>query len=379
MYNVNFGDFFKIDTDNDILINDCGDLLSRRGISNEHLQSILHARCELCRTEKQSVAIITHFHPDHVNGFTRLSQDIRKFSKVIVPYISYDKHTKNYILVRLAVFCYTFLPSRSINRLFANHFLHQIDLIRDLCDNNSTIYFTSRGDEHRLNDITLKVLWPPKLINYNTPHKCNYLIEKIMYFENMYLSEELRRRYNKIIEELYEIFRQLNGQFRIENIAEINDNIDIHVKHLINIRNQLNLNYSFYDMSGIRDIVNALSLVYEIHPNITTTDDNNSVLMTGDISPEIIDRYICRSTNRHYKMLKAPHHGTNHYYTPNLPNADICLIPHGKSYYKWRIRNDYCQRYPQVFCCNGTNSCSIARNTQTNSHCVINSYMTIPI
>lgn len=52
--------------------------------------------------------------------------------------------------------------------------------------------------------------------------------------------------------------------------------------------------------------------------------------MTGDIPKSEIKKIEPQIEDVHYKVIKAPHHGTPTYYWKNLPKSDTIMISNGE-------------------------------------------------
>ena len=69
--------------------------------------------------------------------------------------------------------------------------------------------------------------------------------------------------------------------------------------------------------------MNALSIVF---------DQPGRVLFTGDAPPQVMAHIAAHPTNSFqgpYRLVKVPHHGTDRYYTPVLPQAEAYVVSNG--------------------------------------------------
>jgi hypothetical protein len=96
--------------------------------------------------------------------------------------------------------------------------------------------------------------------------------------------------------------------------------------------------------------------------------------MTGDVEKSTIDEYLAPKLKQNYKVIKAPHHGTENHYSSKLPQTDNILIstrPH-KRYGK--ISKNY-RKHANIaaprYCTNGKNQCESIDNKQpcNNRNC----------
>lgn len=71
---------------------------------------------------------------------------------------------------------------------------------------------------------------------------------------------------------------------------------------------------------------NRISVVFQDFPR----ELEANLLMTGDIPKSEIKKIEPQIEDVHYKVIKAPHHGTPTYYWKNLPKSDTIMISNGE-------------------------------------------------
>ena len=71
---------------------------------------------------------------------------------------------------------------------------------------------------------------------------------------------------------------------------------------------------------------NRISVVFQDSPR----ELEANLLMTGDIPRPEIKKIEPQIEDVHYKVIKAPHHGTPTYYWKNLPKSDTIMISNGE-------------------------------------------------
>ena len=90
---------------------------------------------------------------------------------------------------------------------------------------------------------------------------------------------------------------------------------------------------------------NRISVVFQDFP----CELEANLLMTGDIPRPEIKKIESQIKDVHYKVVKAPHHGTPTYYWENLPKSDAIMISNGKpcsQHRKWgKIAYEYAGFY----------------------------------
>jgi len=100
---------------------------------------------------------------------------------------------------------------------------------------------------------------------------------------------------------------------------------------------------------------NACSIVFH-----EVANGSGRILMTGDITRRVIRKYLIGQFSSHYRLLKAPHHGTEKHYSPALPLADYILISNAKCGRYGRISAYYIRHgtpTTQRFCSGGRGHC----------------------
>lgn len=320
--------------------------------------------------------LITHFHEDHINGFL---VGALKVSKVYLPDILQMRRYGGKL---------TFLQLQVLEDIFRCISLNKklqitlYDLLLKLCNDKSSIYFLQRGNIFTVSQKVYQVLWPPFdnfTIHGRVMHRTLKDLVKLNVLPRSVLGEKGSGRDIPREEFSTNTFSNLEGESALSRIDlnEIDNFIDALLSGYYLAKNQqwdsLNgdlgtlkdkferLNeyiYNLKDLSGrpvlndslrkelgelsasMRKQANKISIVFQDSPNNGTS----AILMTGDIPPKELNKVVTAAISskpemaHHYTVIKAPHHGTDTYFTPLLPSCDAILISNGvpsKAHRNW--------------------------------------------
>ena len=100
MFNVGFGDCFIIKSESTNFLVDCGTIKFNYRMFKSFSEFVDYINQYELTRNKKNIGLITHFHEDHYGGFKLLKNKGEKdiFNKIYIPYISYDKKTKKYVI-----------------------------------------------------------------------------------------------------------------------------------------------------------------------------------------------------------------------------------------------------------------------------------------
>lgn len=393
MVNVGFGDCFIL-YDNINKISFMVDFGSR-GFKNSNFKRIdqlaEYLKSTYIDSNSKNFALITHFHLDHYSGFNYLSKHYSNiFDAVYIPYLCIeDSSSHKIVLLELAIYYYLFLNKESYTWQVSNNILNQIKIVTTLAKNNNVICLSS-WDNFSCNDREFQVIWPDKEVKFE-----NTLIEYNKYLDSLTSNlSDFNEIKNKIIDnmkEWYEYTSKKNNSDINRNsdeLGQIIKNQDQYLDLLDKFRNKYSgllekgiyNSMKYYSTKLFSRSNNSASLVFHdkinkkqlTWPNdevSVTKEQNNIILMTGDIEATIVDKYLKdRFHSEKYYILKAPHHGTEGHYTRNLPKAQNILIStgprtgYGKICDKYKVHND--TNGPRV-CTNGNIYCEIISKLHT--------------
>lgn len=343
--------------------------------SNCNFIGIAHKIEAACNKIPLSI-LITHFHEDHINGFLA---GALKVSKVYLPDILQMSQYGGKL---------TFLQLQVLEDIFRcislNKKLHitLYDLLLKLCNDKSSIYFLERGSNFTFSQKVYQVLWPSfdnLTIHGRVMHRVLKVLVKLNVLPRSVLGEKESSLDIQQEEFSTNTFPQFEGENAISwiNLNEIDYFIDALLSAYSLAKNQqwvsLNGNLgtlkdkferlneyinNLKDTSGrpvlndslrkelgelsasMRKQANKISIVFQDSPN----NGASAILMTGDIPPKELNKVVTAAISskpemaHHYTVIKAPHHGTDTYFTPLLPSCDAILISNGapsKAHCNW--------------------------------------------
>lgn len=136
---------------------------------------------------------------------------------------------------------------------------------------------------------------------------------------------------------------------------------------------------------------NACSIVFREYKETFDKEmpQKYSILMTGDITADIIDKYLYKKylKDTTYQYIKCPHHGTDTHYTINIPKSDNLIISNGygcESYHKISSHyfyhgNESIRKYCTNCRCEIHDSNRSCKETNLSSSCETKKFYTITI
>jgi ribonuclease BN (tRNA processing enzyme) len=359
MYDVGFGDCFALYNDDNILQVDFG---SMHPISKFQQNEVIN----LINKYNVRDGVLTHFHNDHCSGYEELSRNNKflKFDRIYIP----NFFNCSFAFIKLNWYILLLANPRDSRYKYAQNFISSFDFLYD-CLKNFGVIVPKKKDDYINNIEQFKVYWP----NYTT----NDIKDLELYVTN------IEKLYFHHLEEFRSYLKEKNFievKILMKLIDKINkvkseiDNSD-ETKAVIKVIEEKKRDLKFdilskEDKQKISDFQNKVSLVFA----------SDNVLMTGDIDPYTFDNYIVSDLSKHYKIIKAPHHGTKKYFSNKLPTCKELLIPNG--YYKANhfISEYYPLKYDNVHCSEGFRSCELLENGKccNINNCIYYPYYDIP-
>lgn len=359
LFNVGFGECCLLKQNDENLLVDFG---SDSGDKQRLIARTTTKIQELCEKQPLSV-LLTHFHNDHINGLTTYLNTISQ-TPANVPFLFQifyipDIFAQSYSNAGIS-YIHLFLLKDIMDAIIIHKkpVISLYELLKAFVNNKSHIEFLKRGDTFRLSDIEFDVLWPcfecikihKKTINrtINTLSQLNFIsvptqpgydtvsedgtvsLGIVDEFAQQLSDAFLRLQRNGTVSQitmgkLEKTFKKIEKQCTITLVS----NQTVTVSYLRSLGNSL-LNEA-----------NKLSIVFQD----TGTPNFSTLLMTGDIPKTELRKLVTndkamRSTlpqiKKEYKLIKAPHHGTQSHFISILPKCDIITASNGStSHVKW--------------------------------------------
>lgn len=325
MYDVGFGDCFLLCESHDMLLVDFG---SRHGTSKLSKVTPWQSMKAGCR----KAALITHFHADHVKGFRKYAEELPCFfDKVYVPYLLPNRRGE-FVLVKMAILIYLFLKGNSLAFKNADAFLNQMEWLLAIARQPSSIRPMKAGREFWLGTHSFVTLWPDGGI-------CDEMDGLTSFLEQMGSldSGNLLDLQETILANFKEWSRLLdlgegNNQDIESRLCEVMRNQKDCMNRLERLRSPgsgmpdaLLNKLRFSGVAKFNDAINAFSVVFH-----SLEQHKASILMTGDVTKAVTEKYLSNRFYPSYRLLKVPHHGTKTFFSDKLPPANELLISTSK-------------------------------------------------
>ncbi len=355
MHNVGFGDCFWLCNSEELLWVDCGSSAypcHTFSMSDFSADLLNYSR----RLFTKRTAIITHFHHGHISGFKHLAKNAGNsdsFERVFIPYLYFVNSSGKPLFLEMAVYAYTFFSKKSLSLKTASSILKHPSWLAEIC-NLSAVQCVSTGFTFNQAGNLFSVLWPDRCYSFDkfvekVVQVLNSATEDLADFHEIKnaITDRFNRWFISISESekdgayLYELSEELSGLVRQldELTVEWPNNVPLGKK----------------DFGQLFTICNnSTSIVFH--------DSNRKILMNGDITTDIIDKFLSSRYEKHYKAIKVQHHGTKSHYSSLLPSASNLLISTGihKNYGKIAVDYKYHPyRWGNRWCSSGGQHCQI--------------------
>ena len=384
MYNVGFGDCFVLYNarKKECLLTDCGtkSYNGKNYVYNE-IENCFYNIGQFISDFKYKQALITHFDMDHYNGFKRMAENDIKFDKIYLPPIIIQYRKRKSIIIDIALFLFIFSNYRSNYYYLGLRIFNHLKDILQLTD-ISNIKYLRRDNTFTIGNREFIVLWPPSNISNNV----DKLDEKLKIIDEILNKKcgdklEYYQKQKKGIIELYGEMITEEGKLNINNYNIIQNKIERKLTELKKTFKDKRMNgdeFKRFDLKNLHLINNLFSIVYHSKKNYIP----QNIIMTGDISKQIIEKYLIKDLYKKYRILKIPHHGTSAYFTNKLPYNCISLISNGKICNRSnKIANEYYrnEKICYKYCSAGINNCITVNLGQKccNGNCSNDPYIDI--
>ena len=361
---------------NEIFMVDCGSMnLFFKNSSIKFKDYVSSFIAHRYKDAQEKSFLLTHFHKDHFCGLKYiLKKENNYFSKIYIPYPAINKDGCA-LLLEMSLYAFSFLKRQqtctnmSITAMFIFDFLWKNS-------NAKKVFPLKRDDIFEFSKANFKVLNPfadsfpfsadfvadvEYLDNLLNSSEDTVLISEFFYLRDLFCKEYISC--NNLCREC-ESFRDECIQEKIKKLnfyaAELNklskeliciDAADEIISFLNNERTRMN--YSIAQ--------NSSSLVFQNEKESSSGLMN--ILMTGDAT-DVILNLLENDFFSKYNIIKAPHHGTNVYWseTLNKINCAHMIISNGSYYAGGKISEKY-SRNQAVKHCTGSEACEyLAKN-----------------
>ena len=285
-------------------------------------------------TKDEEVSVLlSHFHMDHICGV--LETDLLDHVCLKRTYIP------NLLLMQSRDNTYSFLQIQILRELFESVYLYKgkrrrfslYDLLVKLTNNNATLQFVKAGDHFDFAGDSYSVLWPDfgKIkVNKKVSDSLTKLLRLIDADFNDSGEYTLRfiDEYIDALCDAYSRYEETNGDVRIneEHIKNLQNRIIEYYFPLLINQDKKIMKAIAKSIESIKRQENRISVVFQDFPR----ELEANLLMTGDIPKSEIKKIEPQIEDVHYKVIKAPHHGTPTYYWKNLPKSDTIMISNGE-------------------------------------------------
>lgn len=304
-------------------------------------------------TKDEEVSVLlSHFHMDHIYGV--LETDLLDHVCLKRTYIP------NLLLMQSRDNTYSFLQIQILRELFESVYLYEekkikfslYDLLVKLTNNNATLQFVEAGDHFDFAGDSYCVLWPDfgKIkVNKKVSDSLTKLLRLIDadFNDNGEYTLRFIDEYIGALCDAYRRYEETRGDVRIDfdYIKNLQNRIAEYYFPLLINQNKQIMKLIAESIESIKCQENRISVVFQDFPRGLEAN----LLMTGDIPRPEIKKIESQIKDVHYKVVKAPHHGTPTYYWENLPKSDAIMISNGKprsQHRKWgKIAYEYAGFY----------------------------------
>ena len=339
MFPMDFGESILLCDDKSCLLVDCGSESSKRkGYFNT-------VKDKLAQFNKKSL-LITHFHSDHINGIQFLGRKfLEDFENVYLPHIfAFEDKTLELLIAE-------YLLEALLDRRRKSAQIW--GCLIPVAKSHSQIVLVGKGTQFEEASQNFQALWPvPR--NLETEKDWSNVKNTYQYLQLPYGKIE------KLALDTKEVILWITGY---NDLQSKHTDAEKELQDILEEYRNLRDNYvaSMQGSGGIvaihkeciwesyRDIKNKneTSIVFQ------TTDGDKQVLMTGDITPKILediaksDSVALPNQKKHYDVIKAPHHGTESCYFDfsQYYKFDKLYISNGETTWPEQSRGKICSKY----------------------------------
>lgn len=363
VYNVYFGDCIDIELDNkEKLLVDCGS-----NFLGEKLKSYFkNIADDIMKNHNNNVKIVvTHFHEDHYNILKYFSES--SIEEIYIPNFFTEEEIKLefFTLLQKAEDNLIYQNAKKMLKLIPNLVLEKSEQGKSILKSKAMITFVKREDPIS-DDFT--TLWP-NIKEYTITVVLNKVKEELNNNKEIVSTiENFSKQYHEITEQ---IKQRLYLESNVRTLDVLANELQKIVEEAINFIERIDNipKISRYIMSEIHNIQNEISVVFHKKDITSTADD---CLFLGDIPSDIYEEYIYRDVcKKKYKCIKVAHHGSDDYFTLNLPDSEHLIISNGKPEHIKKGNTKRCpyisHQYPfyytqrQIHCTN-SNNCQFLMN-----------------
>ena len=355
IYEVNFGEAVLYQEGDSKLLVDCGAKFGQKGnLAFNRVKSKIDSKTKL---------LISHFDEDHYNGIIQMP-DTMKFSKIYLPlYIYKDKEVQNTEevfsdTIRTWTYLMAIGKKKKINALHSL-FLKIPKLVKTIDD----ICCVGAGFSFSMERKKVDVLWP----------RPNTVIRKRMYAEevlqilrnnctNIQQFEEfvfLADVYTELFLKVYRFYSSIKEEDISQDISR-----ETFYEEMERFRNafervsRLSLNIDLEESAKKRiDSISSIN-IRNMNESSVVLESGNEIIAFGDVSARII-KYMKNNkiiSYKEYKAVKVQHHGTEAYWSDDLPNAKVYFISNsGVAKPNWSIDKRYGLMYADKVTCTNDN------------------------
>ena len=283
-------------------------------------------------TKGEEVSVLlSHFHMDHICGV--LETDLLDHVCLKRTYIP------NLLLMQSRDNTYSFLQIQILRELSVYLYKGKkikfslYDLLVKLTNNNATLQFAEAGEHFDFAGDSYSVLWPDfgKIkVNKKVSDSLTKLLRLIDadFNDNGEYTLRFIDEYIGALCDAYRRYEETRGDVRrdFRNIEELQNRIIEYYFPLLINQNKKIMKAIAKSIESIKRQENRISVVFQDFPR----ELEANLLMTGDIPKSEIKKIEPQIEDVHYKVIKAPHHGTPTYYWKNLPKSDTIMISNGE-------------------------------------------------
>jgi len=371
LHNVEFGDCTVLRGDNQAFIIDCGSLNTVLNKGNCTFKDYVNAFAEHYGFIRKKYGLISHFHKDHVCGFTEiLRENPQFFERIYLPSAPQDD-CGNPLLLEFALLVYTFVTEKSDYCELVDNIVTAFSRIGTL-SGTACMATLCQGDTFVFDDVTYEVLWPQQTEYpfssqfYELVEQANQLLtttwgnqaELFLQYKDTFCDCYLRcidlfSLYSTatptekseaitdlkwVLEQIDDLIYDLNGLPVAQDVAEL-------------VGSQKARIYFAKELNGASVVFQNVQQTEWLYPKHTRQD----LLFTGDATPKTMAQ-ISELLHAHYYAVKAPHHGTESEWWDGWRNIEIdhILISNGHHAAGGMISAKYAQLPAIKHCTNCT-------------------------